>query len=587
MNRKGRTRERKTRHIDRAIRKHPNNLLERIDEARRAGSSTLNLAGRDLDPLPPQIGQLTNLQKLVLKGIDFKSLPPEIGQLTNLEELSLRDTRLDSLPVEIGQLSKLRTLCIYDSLLASLPPAIGQLRNLRKLDLGGPTWGVGLESLPMEIGQLVNLEELSLQSQQLRALPRQIGQLHKLRTLSLSVGGLESLPLEVFQLFNLEELYLAGNQFTSLPPEIGRLTKLQRLNLYHNQLKSLPREICQLTNLHLLDLGGNPLVSPWLGIAMKGIEAIREWFREQEEEERAGRSSRVKETRPSNPAIPSPLLNLALDYVLFPSLKAVSRDSFDVVRFTSDGKTLLMDATDGSRIWGAEIEIKCTAFQFFVSVEDCQAIKSYCNGRITDGWSAVAIDWVDPFISLKSSEEGHVEFHPEPPTAAVFPSSEEALEVRIESINPSDDPSESKRRDRIAETLLWLEGPGPWGFPHSSEEPVTVVHRFGESMSCQRGQSSAEDNFLSGFGGWIRSLSQSMTNASRDEVVITLRSAERFADKILVFESLREIAEWEDTLEYTEFAAVFPETIEEGFPIFELGLGGDGLDVRKKSEEWG
>ena len=53
--------------------------------------------------LPPEIGQLTNLNVLNLAGNQLRTLPPEIGELTNLTDLCLAENQLCTLPPEIGQ----------------------------------------------------------------------------------------------------------------------------------------------------------------------------------------------------------------------------------------------------------------------------------------------------------------------------------------------------------------------------------------------------------------------------------------------------------------------------------------------------
>ena len=62
----------------------------------------LDLLSNELTLLPPEIGNLTNLQKLELEYNQLTSLPPEIGNLTNLQQLSVSDNQLTSLPSEIG-----------------------------------------------------------------------------------------------------------------------------------------------------------------------------------------------------------------------------------------------------------------------------------------------------------------------------------------------------------------------------------------------------------------------------------------------------------------------------------------------------
>ena len=81
-------------------------LLQAILKAAKDGVTWLDLSGKNLTALPPEIGQLTNLSTLYLHNSQLTSLPAEIGQFTNLSTLDLRSNQLTSLPAEIGQLTK-------------------------------------------------------------------------------------------------------------------------------------------------------------------------------------------------------------------------------------------------------------------------------------------------------------------------------------------------------------------------------------------------------------------------------------------------------------------------------------------------
>jgi Leucine-rich repeat (LRR) protein len=70
----------------------------------------LDLGRQRLTILPPEIGQLTRLERLYLKDNQLTALPPEIGQLTALTELDVSNNQLTSLPPEIGQLTVLKEL---------------------------------------------------------------------------------------------------------------------------------------------------------------------------------------------------------------------------------------------------------------------------------------------------------------------------------------------------------------------------------------------------------------------------------------------------------------------------------------------
>eukprot|EP00964_Phaeocystis_antarctica_P097479 scaffold63592_cov49-Phaeocystis_antarctica.AAC.2 len=70
----------------------------------------LDLDNSGLEVLPPQIGQLRALTRLVLNRCPLEVLPPQIGQLQALTSLNLIKCPLKELPPEIGQLLALTTL---------------------------------------------------------------------------------------------------------------------------------------------------------------------------------------------------------------------------------------------------------------------------------------------------------------------------------------------------------------------------------------------------------------------------------------------------------------------------------------------
>ncbi|RFP63080.1 MAG: leucine-rich repeat domain-containing protein, partial [Limnothrix sp. CACIAM 69d] len=91
-------------------------LLALLGRAKAEGWTELDLAGLDLVELPPEIGELIQLQILTLGKWDqeareikvnrLTTLPPEIGQLKNLTELSLSFNQLSELPAVLGELEK-------------------------------------------------------------------------------------------------------------------------------------------------------------------------------------------------------------------------------------------------------------------------------------------------------------------------------------------------------------------------------------------------------------------------------------------------------------------------------------------------
>lgn len=203
-------------------------LLERIQRAKREKLRELGLSGAGLTELPPEIGQLTQLRTLYLFDNQLTKLPPEIGQLSQLRELYLYNNQLTELPPEIGQLSQLQVLYLYKNQLTELPPEIGQLSQLQALRLDHNQ----LTELPPEIRQLTQLQELDLRSNQLTELPTVLDTVAEIIE-----KNINALPKETREEnSHWSGLWLENNPLT-LPilPEI--LARVQQptdiLNFYH------------------------------------------------------------------------------------------------------------------------------------------------------------------------------------------------------------------------------------------------------------------------------------------------------------------------------------------------------------------
>ncbi len=295
-------------------------VLEIIEKAARDGRTELNLSNKDIESLPPDIGQLHNVATLNLSDNQLTSLPMEIRFLDNLATLNLSGNRLTSLPAEMGYITSLTTLYLWGNKLTSLPADIGYMENLTSIYLDGNQ----LTSLPAEIGKLINLTELDLTGNQLTSLPAEIGNLQKLTELYLSENQLETLPPEIANLKNLTELYLSGNQLKSLPAEIANLENLKVLDISGNQFVDITSlmELRQLTKLvlnrnriyelprEILDLGmsirwseaagedgiflaGNPLEIPPINVIKKGAEEIQKYFKKLDLQKRTLNEAKV------------------------------------------------------------------------------------------------------------------------------------------------------------------------------------------------------------------------------------------------------------------------------------------------------
>jgi internalin A len=235
------------------------NVVSEIEKVKTGKLPYFHLRGKDIEEIPPEVGDLDYIQNISVGNTKITSLPPEIGKVQSLRTLNLKNNEIISIPSEIGQLTNLISLDLSDNQLTTLPAEIGELKNLITLNLSHNK----ITALPREIGRLTSLQELYLHGNQLTALPDEIGQLNKLTILALgsesSENKLTNLPAGVGNLTKLQQLDLDNNQFTTLPSEIGQLSGLYRFGISRNRLNSLPPEIGNLVKLRVLRLGFNLL----------------------------------------------------------------------------------------------------------------------------------------------------------------------------------------------------------------------------------------------------------------------------------------------------------------------------------------
>lgn len=202
-------------------------------------------ANRLSGTLPAELGKLSELRRMVIArnyGGLAGPIPPQLGNLANLEELSLFSNALEG----------------------SIPPELGKLRNLSGLFLHDNE----LEgAIPADLGDLVNLRHLFLAGNRLTGpVPVALSKLSRLRELSLVRNGLTGpLPAELGRLGALQTLYAGHNALSGrMPPEFGNLTSLRTLALSGNTEMSgaLPHSLIGLRSLELLEASGTQLCAP-------------------------------------------------------------------------------------------------------------------------------------------------------------------------------------------------------------------------------------------------------------------------------------------------------------------------------------
>ena len=163
---------------------------------------------------------------------------------------------------------------------------LSQLSHLESLSL----LGVWLEMVPNSIRSLKQLRTLEIYHAGLRALPDWLGELEQLHSLRLGFNELTALPDSLTSLFKLQIIDLGNNRFTEIPEVISRLGSLKHLDirhtaghLYTGSIKHVPASILQLPRLERVNVDGHLIETPPPEVVKEGVEAIKNYWRQQQE----------------------------------------------------------------------------------------------------------------------------------------------------------------------------------------------------------------------------------------------------------------------------------------------------------------
>lgn len=155
-----------------------------------------------------------------------------LGNLRQLETLVINDNNVRSLPESITKLTKLAKISILRNKLMELPPNINALTSLEYLYIDNND----LKILPSTICQCKRLREILCQNNQLVRLPDLIGTLPKLEILDVSVNQLKRLSYSLGQCKSLREFRVFENPLID-PPESEIPKGLESIQWYlRNQL---------------------------------------------------------------------------------------------------------------------------------------------------------------------------------------------------------------------------------------------------------------------------------------------------------------------------------------------------------------
>ncbi|HQT04018.1 MAG TPA: leucine-rich repeat domain-containing protein [Thiotrichales bacterium] len=125
----------------------------------------LSLIDCELEALPEEVYQLKNLRRLRIDGApDINHLSDQLGEMTQLQELVIRETSIRHLPESLGNLKQLRELDVSRNRLIDLPEGLIQLTRLTTLDMSFNPFEQAPEVLNRAFDRTGGIDESSLET---------------------------------------------------------------------------------------------------------------------------------------------------------------------------------------------------------------------------------------------------------------------------------------------------------------------------------------------------------------------------------------------------------------------------------------
>lgn len=186
------------------------------------------------DKLDETIFRLTALNLLDINDTPLKEISPQIGDLKNLQSLLLFRNKISSIPVQIGQLTTLKVLDLSGNQIQTLPAELGQLKTLTTVNLSGN------QLKQADLSQLLNLIVCNLSGNQLEEFP------------ALPCGNGKDVNY-------LSEVNLEKNLIKQIPASLVNQTMLKLLNVAENKIELVPQFLVKCPKLKEIFLKDNPL----------------------------------------------------------------------------------------------------------------------------------------------------------------------------------------------------------------------------------------------------------------------------------------------------------------------------------------
>lgn len=292
---------------------HSNQLKDYPVEACKLSLLVLNLSNNSLSGLPPEMGKMTSLRKLLLSGNPLRTLRSSLvtgptpallrflrSRLSQGEDSEAATTSKKDIIAMATRLSiSSKELSMGGLELSAIPSQVWESEEVIRLDLSKNS----IQELPVELSSCVSLQTLILSKNQIKDWPGSVlKSLSSLSCLKLDYNPLRQIPSNGFEavpklqildlsgneaslldgpsfssLPNLQELYLRKMRLTEVPSDILGCHQLRILDLSQNSLQSIPEGLKNITSLVELDLSNNNISSlpPELGLLEPSLQALR------------------------------------------------------------------------------------------------------------------------------------------------------------------------------------------------------------------------------------------------------------------------------------------------------------------------
>ncbi|MCH9631472.1 MAG: hypothetical protein S4CHLAM37_14950 [Chlamydiia bacterium] len=190
------------------------------------GLTRLSVKDTEVTTLPEEIEGLTKLTKVIVSGTKIKDLSV-LCRLPLLTTLNASNCEVEEIPAEIGDLTNLENFEVANNSITTIPEEFGKLTRLSGLNLSNNK----IATVPEGFANLTSLKALGFASNQLTTFPREFLNLASLAVIDLGSNRIDRLPEETPQFAHLKGLCIKDNLITKIPDWIGDLRRIRVLNL--------------------------------------------------------------------------------------------------------------------------------------------------------------------------------------------------------------------------------------------------------------------------------------------------------------------------------------------------------------------